>query len=102
MADVLTERHEVRARKKTWCDWCGKRIGVGETHTASSLVGDGRIYTFRECKRCEPYVTEMYDTYYQLHRLGHWYDVELNSHDFDAFMSDEHPEVLRDWERGIE
>ena len=95
MATELTPRHRVKARKRTHCDWCGKPIAVGEEHTASSLSDGSSVYTFRECDRCEPYVKEMWQR--ELDDDPMWRHGELNSMDFDAFMADEHPDVLKEW-----
>jgi hypothetical protein len=86
--------HRVKARKPHVCDWCGKRIEVGEWHIASTNVSDG-IYTWRECDRCKPYVSEMMgepDEFY-FDSIADGYTSES----FTEFMRDEHPDVLDDW-----
>lgn len=93
MIRCINDPHRIRARKQTWCDWCGKVIRKGEEHLAGTYAGEGEIYTFRECDRCAPYVREMLD------------DDEYNdpvdgltSFAFSAFMDEQHRDVLKEWE----
>jgi len=97
MATTLTEPHRVKARKPTHCDWCGKPIAKGEEHTAGSYTDGDVPYTFRECDRCAPYVSEMWAR--ELDEPPLWRRDVFNSFDFDAFMCEEHPEILDEWER---
>ena len=94
--DCLMQPHRVKARKPHVCDWCGKRIEVGEWHIASTNVSDG-IYTWRECDRCKPYVSEMMafpgDFYFDS-------GIEAYTHDsFLDFMLNENADVLGKWDR---
>lgn len=41
------------ARKVHHCGMCGRQIKVGEKHSASTNVYDGRVYTWRECMACD-------------------------------------------------
>lgn len=91
MVTELVSAHRVKARKEHRCNWCGKRIEVGEDHTATSLVYDGSAYTFRECDRCAPYVEPMMDYW------DNRYDEGYNGDDMYEYMRDEHPDVWDAW-----
>ncbi|GAA6488445.1 hypothetical protein [Gordonibacter urolithinfaciens] len=91
MSTELTQSHRVKARKEHRCDWCGKKIAVGETYTSSAHVMDGRAYTWHECDRCAPYVGPMMA--YWDHRADEGYTGE----DMSEYMHEEHPDVWDAW-----
>ena len=91
MSTCIQDPHTVKARKRHRCSFCNKVIEVGEEYASSVWVEDS-IYTWRECKRCERYCSEMYaDEWYGHHDE---YTREL----FYEFMSEHHPDVLNEWE----
>ena len=95
MITILTPPHRVKARKPHRCDWCGKRIEIGEEHTVSTNVGDG-IYNWRECDRCATYVSQMMrmpDKFYFDDGVGGW-----TSESFVEFMREEYPATWEAWE----
>lgn len=96
MCKEIEEPHDVKARKPHWCDWCGKRIEIGELHRAAKYASDGTIYTWRECDRCRPYVREMWDSYGSLLSRP----KTLTFADFEEYMLEFHPEVWLEWRGG--
>ena len=54
MSAVLQLGHTVRAaRKPYWCGMCNASIKVGDRHSVSTNVYDGRAYDWRECLPCD-------------------------------------------------
>jgi len=92
MITILTPHHRVKARKPHRCDWCGKRIEIGEEHTVSTNVGDG-IYNWRECDRCSLYVKAAIDGDFDVDPT-----IEgFSSSDFIEFMREEYPATWGAW-----
>lgn len=76
----------VTGRKHHQCFHCYRSIAPGETHSASTLKFDGRVYTLRfhdDCQAC-------WDQYCK--------DAGLRSYDFD----DGYPPLHDDWSDGGE
>ena len=88
--------HEVKARKSHRCDWCGKRIEVGETYRVAKYVSDGTVYAWHECERCRPYVKEMWESYGNPQNRP----KTLTFADFEEHMVEFHPEVWSEWRGG--
>lgn len=88
----LTPKHRIKARKAHRCDWCGKPIAIGEEHAATSLVCDGRAYTWRECDRCAPYVGPMMDYW------DHDGDEGYSGDDMREYMHDVYPGLWDEWQ----
>ena len=93
MCVMIAEPHEVKARRLHRCGWCDKRIDVGESYLASTIVDDGVIYTWCECERCRPYVREMWESY------GNRLNIPrtLTFADFEEYMTESHPEIWSEW-----
>ena len=93
MCTEIDAPRDVRAGRPHWCDWCGRRIKVGETHRASKYASDGTVYTWRECARCRPYVREMWESYGNRPNRPR----TLTFADFEGYMADLHPDVWSEW-----
>lgn len=92
MADEVTaERFRTTARKRTWCDWCGKPIAKGEEYVITETASSAASSFMHGCYRCNKYVKEMYAIHPQVEVRP------LDSFDFDEFMTDFHPSVLDEW-----
>lgn len=89
--DTLTAPHRIKARKRHNCDCCYKEISVGEEHETASYAESGRVYTWRTCDRCKPYVDEAFKN-----KVYDWTDG-MSGTDFHEYMRNEHPEVAADW-----
>jgi hypothetical protein len=46
-----------RARKPHICEWCGRRIEVGEVYQRAALLGDDGFYDWTNCLHCGAFVT---------------------------------------------
>lgn len=51
MPEILQEQ-ERTARKAHRCSYCGEEIKPGETYEWAKLISDGRIYEWKNHKRC--------------------------------------------------
>jgi len=57
MSDRLIADHDRTARKRHYCDacWCWS-IQPGDTYRDARIVGDGGLYTWRECEDCQLWI----------------------------------------------
>lgn len=94
MSDLLNPERRVKARKQHRCDWCNKKIAIGESHICSTYAAGGHVYSWRECDRCASYVKPMmqYVDSFGARDEGYF------GGDMIDFMRDEFPEVLKEWE----
>lgn len=83
-----------RARKPHICDWCLRRIEVGEQYRYSFIVDGGDAWSWHECETCEPYVAEMMadDSWGDKPSGEGWTTSE-----FLEFMNETHPDVIEKW-----
>ena len=91
MPTELSAPLRVKARKPHRCDWCGKRIEVGEGHEVSVYAEGGRAYSWRGCDRCAPYIGPMMDW------VGNRYGEGYNMDDLEIYMHEEHHGVWAAW-----
>lgn len=77
------------ARKAHLCDWCLRRIEIGEPYRYSFVVDGGDSWTWHECHDCLPYVAELMAADYQ-----HAQDFGYTTSEFMEWMDENHPGVL--------
>lgn len=92
MIVTLKEPKLVKARKEHTCDFCNKKISVGEEHTAATYKGD-YVYDWRSCDRCKPYVREAFNS------KNNDFSDGLNNQDFYDYMWEEHRNIAIEWWR---
>ena len=90
---VLLESKRVKARKIHHCDMCGKVIEVGEEYEAPHIIGDDGPYTFHQCDRCAPYVSEIWAC-----GFDGYYNDGLDPSTFEDYMWDNHHDVISKWD----
>ena len=91
---AITNRRVEHARKPHVCDWCLRRIEVGEPYQYSYLVDGGDSWSWHECDRCKGYVGEMmtHEFWGGKPTGGGW-----TTEEFMEFMTECHPGVLEEW-----
>lgn len=89
MKTLLDKR--VKARKEHICDFCRKKIFVGEEYRYSKHTFDGQIYDWHSCDRCRGYVTKAFE------ELGDWASDGLTEEMFREFVRDNYEEVAKEW-----
>ena len=91
MMVTLRQPTRIKARKEHSCDYCDKKIFIGEEHTISTHKYDGLLYDWRTCDRCKPYVLEAF-------RNEHYsFDDGMTEEDFRRYMWEEHYEIAKEW-----
>lgn len=48
----------LRANKEHRCEFCGRVIGLGERHVASTVADSDTIWTSRMCLKCDEVIAE--------------------------------------------
>lgn len=85
----LSTREVKHARKPHLCDWCLRRIEVGEPYRSTFVVDGGDSWQWHECADCSPYVQEMC-----LEDEQHASQMGYTTSKFMEWMEENHPGVL--------
>ena len=88
--ETLKEPHRIKARKEHKCDFCDKKISIGEEHEIATYVQD-YIYDWRACDRCKPYVSEAFSN------NDYSWEDGMNNQDFHNYMWEEHRDIALKW-----
>ncbi len=88
--DIIKSPHIVKSRKEHQCDYCDKKINVGEEYTKATYK-ESYIYDWRNCDRCKPYVDEAFN--------NKTYDFSdgMSRQDFHDYMYGEHRNIAKEW-----
>lgn len=86
---VLHSKDVKHARKPHLCDWCLRRIEIGEPYRSLFIVDGGDSWTWHECVDCLPYVEELMAEDYQ-----HAREFGYSTSDFMEWMDENHRGVL--------
>ncbi|MGF7009751.1 hypothetical protein M2146_000262 [Lachnospiraceae bacterium PF1-22] len=89
MSNIL-RRKRVKAKKEYHCDYCKKRISVGEEHESITFADDG-IQSWRTCDRCKAYVDEA------LQNDDYNWEDGIGQLDFWDYMYEEHKDIATQW-----
>lgn len=82
---------KVKAKKEHICDFCGKKIAVGEEYRLSTHVCENEIYDWHSCDRCKKYVE------YAFEELGNCLNEGLTAEEFYDFMREYYPNMAKQW-----
>lgn len=85
----LNTRTVKHARKHHLCDWCLRRIEVGESYRYTFVVDGGDSHGWHECLDCTPYVDEM-----MAQDWKHSIEMGYTTTDYMEWMAENHPDVL--------
>ena len=62
----LLDSKAVTARKRHRCDDCGGPIEPGDRYRRATCLGDGTVWTWRDCTPCADLIDVIWD-YYEMH-----------------------------------
>lgn len=91
MGNYVKSKKNVKAIDVCKCDYCEKKIEVGEEHDVSIYEIQNETYHWRVCNRCNKYVKEA------LNNKKHSFKYGLNNDSFHKYMQEEHPEIAKQW-----
>lgn len=93
MINTLKYPKRIRARKEHSCDYCEKKIVIGEEHEISTYASEGMVYDWRVCDRCKPFVDEAFSN------DDYSWDDGMNNQEFHDYMWEEHYDNAMEWWR---
>lgn len=68
MIEILSDKHEVKARKEHRCDECGGIIAKGETYSTATYKYDD-VYTWKQHLRCSEF-QKKHGHHFEDHEMG--------------------------------